>query len=163
MEAGARDAPALRRPFDVVAGVFRQAARQVAVGALRQAIGQARVEFEPARQAAVAPQPGGRARTGRPGRAQVTVRVGVRELRVADLHRDLGQAARHRLDAPDELCAQLVERQPRVVEDAGQIERAAVQSDPGFTAGLGGVELQVRVAQARSADAVRIGRGPRSQ
>ena len=163
MEAGARDATRLRRPFDVVAGAFRQAARQVAVGTLRQAVGETRVEFEPARQAAVARQPGGVAGTGRPGRAQLATRVGVRELRVAHLHRDPGQAAGHRLDAPHELRGQLVKRQQRVVEDAGQIERTTVQADTGFSAGLGRVELQVRVAQARAADAVRIGRRPRSQ
>ena len=71
MEAGARDAARLRRPFDVVARVFRQAARQVAVGALRQAIGEARVKFEPARQATVARQPGGVAGAGLPAAALV--------------------------------------------------------------------------------------------
>ena len=174
-EVRTRDAAALDRVFEVLARALGQAHRQVAVGARRNAIRELGVEFEPTRKAPVARDAA--ARAGVPQRGQLAARIGVGKARVFDLHGELrrprcgarrgtrsgARTDRLRLDLPQQLSIELVEHQQRIVEHAGQVDRAAVDDDARAAAGFGRRQLHGRAAQAGPAHAMRFGRRPRGE
>ena len=144
------------RALDILARTRRQAQRQIARHARRHALAQPAFELEPARIAPAAGDAG--AGAGFPAGIELALRVAVGEARVLHLHADLRRVVGSRagIDLPAQVGGEALERHHRLLEYAGQVDRAVGHGQARMAAALGRVELQVRIAQPGPADAARL-------
>jgi len=135
-----------RVAYIVARGVWQHQG-QITVHAGPIAAAQAALQVEHAGEAVIGRR--GRCRRpwsrilGAPADLRLSLRVGIGKRQIAQLGLDF--AAR---ELPLGLCRQLVERYQRILEDAGQIERAIVYFQGRLATVLGEVEINIGAADA---------------